>query len=399
MFSEDQIFNATEEELRSMIKVTSAAYRESRAAAAHHSLQYNLLSMETSEILKRMEVELEMTQREVEVLQAAAQRVTPLLQQRETPTPSTDELLSSLRNHSQHLEAENGLLRFRLKQAKALILERESTMTEESDRLRERISENRKHINLLRHFNGTQEGLHPSALSTPCVGRSQYTLELHPSQIPGSKARGDKAFAALLLADQVLSQEGATAPSTPRRSRKTKTEGRSATYTMNDIASTPVQNRSAPNSNRIPSQHFYTSRSRVNRPTTVPQPPIATHRRHGSRDSTISASEDEGDMLPKLPTQNRSVDTHRHPERFHSPSKPVMRTPQTPKSQQIPTPKSSALIQTRIYGRITKPGMSRTEEQSKRKFRESDAVVEDHHSKRGRMEEGVGLGIGGLSNP
>jgi len=398
MFSEDQIFNATEEELRSMIKETSAAYRESRAAAAHHSLQYNLLSMETSEIMKRMEVELEMTQKEVEVLQAAAQRVTPLLQQRETPSVSTDELLTSLRNHSHHLEAENESLRYRLKQAKALILERESTMTEESDRLRERISENRKHINLLRQFNGTQEGLQPSALSTPYAGKSKHTPELHPSQIPGSKARSDEAFAALLLADQVLSQES---PPTPgRRPRKNQAERRPASYTMTTIPSTPIQSRSATNSNSIPSQHFYASRSRAKGPVTVLQPPITpSHRRRESRDSTISASEDEGDELPKLPPQNHTADTQRNTRRFHSPSKSVMRTPQTPKSQQIPVPKSSGLIQTRIYGRITKPSVSRPEEQSKRKFRESDAVAELHSSKRGRMEEGVGLGIDGLSSP
>lgn len=405
MFSADHIENATEEELRLMVTEVTVAYRESRAAAAHHQLQYELFRMDRSELLIRMDVELAMAHKEVEVLQAAAQRRSPPVLQCETPILSNDndELLNTLRNQCQHLEAENETLRNRLRQAKTLILEREYDMNEESDRLRERISENRKHMNLLRQSNGTLEGLQQSVLGTPYLGQLRHATEIHPSHIPGSKAKGDQAFAALLLADQVLNHEAGTSPVTQsKRAIRTIPPGpaRRTSQTTTSVPSTPVQPRSGPSSAVVPSQHFRASRTREHPQLLIPQlPPTPSYRRRESRDSTISASDGGADDHAVHSKVERTAETYQRREGFHAPTKFVMRTPQTPKTQQSAAPQSTGLIQTKIYGRITKAGLNRSEEHGKRKLRQSDVVPGNHHNKKGRMEEGVGLGIAGLASP
>jgi len=351
--------------------------------------------MDSSEAMKRMKVELEMTQREVEVLRTAAQHATPYIPPRESPSLATEQLLEALRIHCQQVEEDNEILRSRLRQTKALILERESIMTEEGNRLRQRISENRKHMNLVRSFNVNPDGLQPSALSTPFIGRLQNAPDIHPSQRPSSKARGDEAFAALLLADRVLRQDRIRSPPTPvyRTPKKPQLAQKRSSHTMSNMPSTPIQSRNAPSTANMPLQH-------VPRGHQLQLPPTPSYRRRESRDSTISASDAEVDHRTTQNYPRTIIETPRSQGRFILPSKSIMRTPQTPKSQQINTPKfSSGLIQTKIHGRVTKPTFSRAEEQSKRKARESDDAPGSLQSKKGRMEEGVGLGIGGLTSP
>ena len=74
--TQEQILNASTEELQEMLKAVLAENSklalkvgEARMAAAHHKLQHNLLTIESEDALKRMEVEQEMTRREIEVLQ------------------------------------------------------------------------------------------------------------------------------------------------------------------------------------------------------------------------------------------------------------------------------------------------------------------------------------------
>jgi len=105
----------------------------------------------------------------------------------------------------------------------------------EEEKLRTRIRENREHLNYLRSPGGifhvaTPKTGHSSYPATP----QQYRSTPKHTPMTGRSVRqgrdhSQEPFAALLLADRVLSQENNSAPSTPIVSRRTDPRTRSGT--------------------------------------------------------------------------------------------------------------------------------------------------------------------------
>jgi hypothetical protein len=155
VYSQDQIDNASSEELRSMVHDLTSALRDVRLSAAHYKLQYNMAVMESEEAASRMAVELAMAQREIDVLQQAEERrranmVSPAQSFQESPTnPANAILLSELSRQCQILQDDNDRLQSDLDTQVQITQHREGelySIREENDRLKTRIRKNRDHI-------------------------------------------------------------------------------------------------------------------------------------------------------------------------------------------------------------------------------------------------------------
>jgi len=332
MYTSEQISSATMEELQNMVTDVMGECRRARTEAAHHKLQYQMLRMETSETMNRLEVEMQMSHKDVQVLkdQRNSQLFTPELSGTDGGmlSPRKQRVLD-LENACRFLEIQNGQLFGRLHDIKTVLVEREGSMLEETERLRERIRQNRKHVNLFRDLQPTVESP-SSTFATPSV-------------TPARNYAGGDRFAALLEA-------ASSAPSTPI-TKYVRTQGRVA----------PVTPRQAV----VPAYgpYFVHPAKSLARALPVTDPtPIRHHhrRRRESRDSTISAS--DVDAEEQSMTSVGSVEHARQVE------------PVTPNM-------SSRMVQ--------------SSQSAKRKLGD-DSPLAQRSQKRGKMVEGVGLGIGGL---
>ncbi len=399
LYTSEQLAKATMEELRSVISEISASYREARTTAAHQTLQYNLLRLESSEAMKRMQVELEMTQKEVEVLQTMQHRnAKGSTSTMVTPSSLNDQALNEMRSRCCMMEIEHEALLNRYRQARTLILEREATMMDEIERLRQRIRENRKHVNFLRQPNGLQDGATFSALETP----QTVSTHQHRHIVSTPKARGDDTFAALLLADQVLSQEAATTPSTPiLREAKRHQSGHARGFdSVTSLPSTPQQAGS------IPANHPYYTQPRTLHPPSplgsiMQTPSNHLRRRRESRDSTISADDlsTHEDAYSSDEDERRDEDvpeSQASQEAVNILRKSSVRQAASTGTSLSPAAKTSGLLQSKLYGLVKKSGVERRAEGGgKRKFYDDASTGAERLTKKGKMSEGVGLGIGG----
>jgi hypothetical protein len=393
--TQEQILSATTEELQDMLKAvlvenSRLALRvgEARMSAAHYKLQHNLLSIESEEALKRMEVEHEMTRREVQVLQ-----------ENKRDSAST-EYISKMKEYCKSLEDDNlGLCR-RVEKAKRLIEEKEDQLLdaqEEIRRLQDRIRTNREHFNVLRSPGG------PLHISTPKTGPStpqQYRTT--PKHTPATNRSvryvrerthdNQEKFNALILAGSVLSQENNSAPSTPvlgrRPEARTPSRHNRGVQSLSSLPTTPGSGRSQnATSTLLPSAQFSPeSEARTLSHAVNHQ---SRHRRRKSRDSTISASDNEEiGRSSGNPTQNSfRQESEEIQESQASQSATEMLRADPRESFEVaasrsvtPTVVDKTLQQSKIFGVITK-----------RKLEED---VLSPAAKKMRTGEGIGLGIG-----
>jgi hypothetical protein len=394
-----------------MVENLSIALREARASAAHFKLQHNMLLIDSTEANKRMEVELQLTQREVEVLQEAEERrrqdyISPAQQ------AGTSALIEDLNRQCLTLHGENEQLRETLDRTLQTLENRESALVsaqEENSRLRHRIRTNREHMNGI--LDSVSEGSPRSVFGTP-HRPSYHTTPRHapPSRPMMSQPREPGAFEALLLADKVLnSQETATAPSTPKSAPLKHRLGHTRnTHSLSSLPTTPTR-RGIPHSSsnlRTPPHQLTT----IQEPYSVGQPPrpplfalstpqtMSAHhhtphhqRRRASSDSTITASSVDEDTKEMYGGQSEDED-----------SVPPSQASQLASSMLRQTPKSGGakgkggMTQSRIMGSVRKPGVGVGTESEKRRLTSySGGGVEGSPSKRGRVGgAAVGLGIG-----
>lgn len=382
MFSQEQIEGATAEELRKMITEVMAGYREARTAAAHHSLQYTLLCMESSEAIKRMEVEIDMKEKEVEVLQATRKAsimpATPQMSNQSVlrSSPSNDRIILDLKSACHLLEIENDNLQKRLEDAKAALIDREEALLDENALLRERIRANRNHISLLRRADSPETPSVP-LLGTPYVTPAEPTLRRSryapvQSQAPSTPKQGHgDQFAALLLADRVLSQEESPASGPATRSAKTTSRSRQPAHAVPSI----------PVNKPLSGPYFESAHGLLQSPPMglhTPTPRANAHRRRQSRDSTISASD--------LDEQQRELAAHHEvatPRPYGSRRANAVTSTPTP----MKTPASARL---NTSAQRNTPGAN-FGESVKRK--PADVPQTGRTPKRTRLAEGVGLGI------
>ena len=397
--NERQTSDMTVEELRERLEEVTMSARTAKASAAQATLQFNLLQIQYSEEVKRKDVELDMVRKEVEVLRNRTPRVHSSLITPTTPSLHPPVAFSPieqqndiLRNRCIALELEIDDLKSRLEDAEDYHKDRERDLLEETRRLRERIRENRKHFNLIRQANGLPDASPSSISNTP---RSVGTMKQTPSSaFSTTKPRGDDAVSALLLADQVLSQEANSTPSTPtpHQSRRGVYHHHRGTHSLSSLPSTPLQARSVPQSAR--NQAFNTP-APIRYPPDPPTAPASYYRRRESRDSTISADDldalQEDDAFSSQgPGEVTMSQASQEAASMLRKSTSVGRGSERSSQRTVEAPRSSGLLQTKLYGQVTKPKASG----GKRKPSGSPAASNASPTKRGRGE-GVGLGIGG----
>ncbi|KAM3089327.1 hypothetical protein ACMFMG_000931 [Clarireedia jacksonii] len=386
--SAQEVAEASPQELRDMVQALIAenarldnTAREARMEKAHYKLQNTLLTLESEEAIKHLEAEHELTRREVQVLQLAYQG-------RADANAPTIEHVAKLKAICKDLKLENQIITRRLERAKKAIELKEDQLEAAKDvneRLTQRIRENREHINVLRSPGGLFH------IATPKIANSSYPAtpqQYHrtPQQTPRTsrsireaREHGQEPFAALLLADRVLSQENNSAPSTPIISRRpeprTPTTGRH-NRGVQSLSSLPTTPRSArpvtANSTLLPSAQFMPQsapRSVYSNRTPTTQ---ARQRRRKSRDSTISA-EDVEEIARAALEHHRRGESEEIQESQASQSATEMLRADPRESFEVaasrtstpnPVAEKSGLLQSKIFGIVTKPVEKRKREES-----------------------------------
>ncbi|QDS75714.1 hypothetical protein FKW77_008053 [Venturia effusa] len=388
----EQVSHAGVDELRTMVGNLSVAVRDARTNSAHYKLQYNLLQIDSSEAAKRMEVELQLSHREIEVLQEAEER-----REREYMSPAQQAghaaLVGDLNRHNLILQNENVALREMLSQTARELEDRDGqvlSLSDENRRLRHRIRMNREHMNGI--LDSVSEGSPRSLMGTPHRTPRHFPASRAP--ILQSSNREPNTFDALLLADKVLnSQDTATAPSTPKMAPVRHRGHARNTHSLSSLPTTPARRSLHPTTVHMQTPPLL---STVQEPhsqrESQPLPPLFSaakpsraSRRRASSDSTITASSiDEDEQRP-----DEEVGEDGIPESQASQVATSMLR-QTPNSSQQNLGKAK-LTQTRITGRVTKSATAG----EKRIGSFNAADLQGSPSKKGRVGRGVvGLGIG-----
>ena len=379
------------DECRELVMELLPAIGETRMVLAHTQLQLNLLSIEATEAAQRAEVEHDMTRREVEVLRAGSpiiQSRTPLLNDPRSAIAQVQRQLELTVEAGRELEVENLQLHHRLRQAKKVIRHlngKNSQLLEDNDLLRERIKQNRNHIDAIRAADPQFLGLSPvSKHLTPSRARIPKP---HRPQTPSQNP-----LETLLMADQILSGDPSSVPATPSPYRAMKSSSGHArgTQSLSSLPSTPTRTRPM-TANEL--QHTPVNRiiSTSHLSYSAPTKQRITERARGDRDSTISATEDEALTDEDVPASQASQAASSMLRRFPGAS------PES--SQKSGAQKGQRMVQTKIARKITKP--KTTGATNKRKYDSDSDVAEDiGASKRvktrvaGNVNFGLGIGVG-----
>ncbi|RDI88590.1 3-dehydroshikimate dehydratase [Venturia inaequalis] len=388
----EQVSHAGVDELRTMVDHLSIAVREARTNAAHYKLQYNLLQIDSSEASKRMAVELQLSHREIEVMQEAEER-----KKAEYMSPAQQAghaaLVGDLNRHNLILQNENVALRDMLSQTAIELEDRDCqvlSLSEENRRLRHRIRMNREHMNGI--LDSVSDGSPRSLMGTPHRTPRHVTASRAP--IMQSSNREPNTFDALLLADKVLNSQGtATAPSTPRVSPVRHRGHARNTHSLSSLPTVPARRALHPTAAQLHTPAYLSTIQQPYSPReSQPLPPLfsairpsSASRRRASSDSTITAS-------------SVDEDEHRTDEEGREDAIPESQASQVAASMLRRTPNSSQqnlgkgkLTQSRITGRVTK--ISTVGEKRMGSFNAAD--LQGSPSKKGRVGRGaVGLGIG-----
>lgn len=393
----EQVSNTSAEEILSMFRSLkaenqelAAAVAEARMSAAHYKLQHNLLTIETEEAALRADVEHEMTRREVQALQRMVQG---------PESQAGREYVTRLKTYCHTMQEKNMDLQKRLMKAKKLIAQRDdeiSALLDEKKMLMTRLRENREHMNYLRSPGGIFH------ISTPKISNSSYpaTPQQHrntPKHTPmtGHSVRRDHSqepFAALLLADRVLSQENNSAPSTPIVSRRadphTPMRHNRGVQSLSSLPSTPRSSRpNHSNSTLLPSAPINEVQVK-NTPSQRSEYVAARdyERRRKSRDSTISAS-DSDEVARATRAYREESEEVQQSQASQSATEMLRLDPR--ESFEIAASRTGTPAGEKYQSKIMAPV-------SKRK-RDEDVYV-DAAAKKMRLSEAVGLGIGYENN-
>lgn len=295
------IAEASTDELRSLLQSCVTEHARLKTEAAHHKLQYNLLSLQADEDSKRAAVEHEMTRKEVEALRMAEHS-----RQARRDLSSASETAQAkylqLKTLFEQALAENDLLHKKSKAARKVIQQKEDELAGlliDRDMLLTRIRENREHFNLLRSPGGMFHGaITPKGQTAASPVQARAT----PRQTPRSsqrEARTDRDhskenFAVLL---QALSQDTNSAPSTPvtghRPAPRIPSKHTRNVQSMSSLPTTPIYHSRLETGGLLPSIDLVPQTEPPYRQGRfVPETPTRRERRK-SRESTISAEDNE----------------------------------------------------------------------------------------------------------
>lgn len=392
-----------EGQLRNLIGELLPALGEARVTVAHSKLQHSLLSIETEEAAKRAAVEHEATRREVQVLQEGSpvhrNSFSP-----KSPQASMQRNLQQALAHCRDLQQENSILDKRLRSSKKIISqldEHNAELKENVHLLRQRIKENRDHLNEMQStgaisINGTPVIGH----STPLYSRTPKTpiTTSRLSRDSHHTAGTQDPFDALLLAGQVMNGEANSVPSSPSVIRAKKVHPHHVRG-AHSLSSLPTPNRSRPvtadNALLTPIH-----RHLVNQPfsSSTPGTKLMYHEEahlREDRESTISASDNEDNHDEELPGSQASqmaTDMLRRSLGAQNESSTASQV----------APDSSKVMQAKLFGQVQKPGVGNVKS-LKRAAKSSPYDESVRSSKKARMvgtgQERVGLGIQTLPSP
>lgn len=213
----DAVVAASPDALRAMLQASIAEHTRLKTEAAHHKLQYQLLSVRADEDAHRAAVEQELTLRQLEALRRQKTEA-PAQPARKIPSPSPEisqAMYDELRDLGEKAIKDNEKIRKdyeeackRLKAAKKLIVRQEEDMDslrEENELLRTRLQDKRELWNQLASPGGM---FHTP--KTAQASPAQYRTT--PRQTPKHRDSREANFGLLL---QAATQENSSAPSTP----------------------------------------------------------------------------------------------------------------------------------------------------------------------------------------
>lgn len=384
-----------------MVNSLSNALRDMRLSAAHYKLQYNMAVMESQESASRMAVELAMAQRELDVLQQAEEKrrttiAAPEHTYQESANAANAVMLSELSRQNQMLQSENEELRDMYEQQKRRTEHREgelASLLEENDRLKTRIRKNRDHIAPL--LEQIEQSSPRSNFGTPAQPTPRNRLSRVPPPL-SQESRSQNNFEALLLADKMLSQEVSTAPSTPNRVHppRSRFSHQRGAQSMSSLPQTPNRRAGYPRAEvpRTPPLFMPANIPQSAPPAHYQQKP--SNARRQSSNSTITASSlDEEEAFT-----DREEDEV--PESQASQMARSLLQKASPAKGMMPAPASHPpnLVQSKIFGQVKKGhGLTRANELKRGRMPSTaDLHTQTSPPKRGRLDQGVGLGIGGL---
>lgn len=295
-----QIEEASEEELRAMLRTCIGEHQRLKMETAHHKLQYNLLSMQSEEDAKRAAVEHDMMRREVDALRMA-----------EHTREARRELSASSESlQSKHLQAkmmleeafqENEGLQRRFRVAKKVIQQKEEeiiSLADERDMLLNRIRENREHFHILCSPGGMFHGA-----GVPKQGGGPSTPQHHrttPRQhsVYQREERGGREYGLSALL-QAMSQDEHSVPNTPASPyrpfpRQGSRHSRNA-QSLSSLPTTPVSRPRGEHATLLPSADLVPQTEPAQRYRHHRAPAEAGRRASGpkSRESTISVEDTE----------------------------------------------------------------------------------------------------------
>lgn len=404
--SSEEIAELSEQSVRELVAGLLSALGEARMTAAHFRLQLSLLSIETSEYAKRAAVEHELARREVEVLQTGPKvyrraSAYATLEQK-SPLDASHRHLELALRHCRELEADTAVLEGRLRQAKKIMKHLDGKnvqLVEDNQLLRQRIKQNREHLNSMRtsgalSVNGTPRIDYgtPQIKHTPRLAGGARAIQ------PGSnRLGGQDPFDALLAAGQALNGEANSVPTTPTHPRSLKPHAAHTrgTHSLSSLPTTPHGSRPLTTDNTPFSR---IARSNLNERVSYSAPntqyPFEDRvRDRDDRDSTISASdhEDEAYTEEQVPESQAT----------QAATSMLRRTPVVNSSGR--TSPTKLFAQGKLFGQVKKTGTEAREERLKRSFEAVPVNVDRNGSKKARLEESmgkrIGLGIDGFASP
>lgn len=362
-----EIENAGVEQLRGMVKHLAEELTNARVAAANTKLQHNLLSMQTLQAAERAEVEHQLSKSQADLFRFKQGKTSrPGHHMHAVQPPSREELLTQTLHDLEDRYAALEDMYEQARQARESQQEHIQSLSEHNAMLVNRIRENRDHVTRVRDH--TPAAHTPRAVFTTPRRKGGYS-----SRFSGhTPAHGP--FAALIAADQILSQEVTSVPATPSRS-----DG--ARYRGHVRGARSLSSLQTPKAQTLPlaTDHFLGPQLLLS----APGPQLmneSAEREHHDRDSTISASDNEAESDNRTSLSQASLFAadmlRRNPHDFS----------ERPGSRGVEV--SSNLLQSKLFGPIKKnPSTKPTK--LKRAYR-SDEI--ENTQKKARTTA-VGLGI------
>lgn len=391
------------DELRGLVTDLLPALGEARVTAAHSKLQHSLLSIETEESAKRAEVEHEATRREVQVLQEGSPVNRHTFSPR-SPQASMQRNLQLALAHCRDLQQENSVLEKRSRSSKKIITQLDgenSDLKEQVQILRQRIKENRDHLNEMQSSGALSiHGTPMTEYGTPMHNRTPRTPANTGRQIRETHAVGSQdPIDNLLLAGHFLNGEASSVPSTPnqQRPRKINAQHLRGAHSLSSLQNTPNRSRpvTADNTMMTPDRGIADYRVNLSAPGTQHTYHEESRARE-ERDSTISASDNEDN-----PCQDEDIPGSQASQLATSMLRHSLGSQKERNATPSQTPDSSKLMQAKLFGPVKKPVGGTSGSSTKRGANSGTYDESMRSSKKARITEPerVGLGIKSWAGP